>query len=388
MLGYWTGTGTGVSRLRITLLVITALALASVAWVALPRAIAAAGLLADRDDPVELVDREVAGRLNPTVAAREIEAALSANDADLAQSFIDLANEHRVPVEPALAARVAAAVETANSASQTAENFAVGLLTGEPDDLAGLAGSAVGDLFVFGDVRDMVREGARLTTGEKADHLVLGLAAAGLAITAGTYASLGSAAPVRVGLTVAKAARKTGRLGADLTVWLNRSVRQLVDWSKLKTAISGVSVTNPAVAVRAAREAVKLNKAGGIVDLVRNIGRVQGKAGTKAALDSLKVARGPRDMVRIAKLAEKKGSKTRAILKLLGGGAIWLAAGSMHLFSWLLWAILALLGFASTAKSATERFTQRRLHRRKARQLQEMRNRRLAALALGQAARA
>jgi hypothetical protein len=93
-------------------------------------------------------------------------------------------------------------------------------------------------------------------------------------------------------------------------------------------------------------------------------------------------------MVRIAQLAEKKGSKTRAILKLLGGGAIWLAAGSMHHFSCLLWAILALLGLASKAKSATERFTQRRLHRRKARQLQEMRNRRLAALALGQAARA
>jgi hypothetical protein len=377
-----------VSRLRIPLLLITAVVLAAVAWILVPRAIAAAGLLADQDDPVELADRRVTARLTAAVAADEIESALAANDADLAQSFIDLAKENRIPLEPALAARVDKAVEAANSASQTAENFAKGLVTGEPEDLAGLAGTAVGDLFVFGDVRDMVREGARLAAGEKVDHLVLGLAAVGLAITAGTYASLGSAAPVRVGLTVAKAARKTGRLGADLTIWLNRSVRQLVDWSKLKAALASMSVTHPAVAVRTAREAVKLNKAGGIVDLVRNVGRVQGKAGTQAALDSLKIARGPRDMARIAKLAEKKGSKTRAILKLLGGGAIWLAAGSMHLFSWLLWAFLALLGFASSAKGAVERVTQRRLQRRKARQVQEMRNRRLAALALGQAARA
>jgi len=374
------------SRLRISLLLIAAAALAAVAWLAVPRAIAAAGLLADRDDPVALADREVAARLDAAVAAHEIEAALNANDADLARSFLDLAREHHVPVEPALAARVEKAVEVEHSAAHTAENFAKGLVTGEPEDLAGLAGSAAGDLFVFGDVRDMVREGAPLAAGEKVDHLVLGLAGVGLAITAGTYASLGSAAPARVGLTVAKAARKTGRLSTNLTMWFGRTLRQLVDWHKLRAAMAGASVTRPAAAVRAAREAVKLDKARGILDLVRNVGRVQSKAGTQAALDSLKVAHGPRDMARIAKLAEKKGNKTRAILKLLGRGAIVLAAGSMQLFFWLLWAILALFGFASSTKGAVERITLRRLQRSKARKLQEMRNRRLATLALGQAA--
>ena len=67
--------------------------------------------------------------------------------------------------------------------------------------------------------------------------------------------------------------------------------------------------------MRAAREAVKVEKAGGLVRLVRDVGRVQGKAGTQAALDGLKLAEGPREMSRIARLAEKKGSKTRAILK-------------------------------------------------------------------------
>ena len=54
--------------------------------------------------------------------------------------------------------------------------FGRGLLTGEPDDLVGLAGTALGDLFVFGDIRDAVREGSRLAKGEHADELVLGLA--------------------------------------------------------------------------------------------------------------------------------------------------------------------------------------------------------------------
>jgi hypothetical protein len=375
------------SRFGIVLLLLVATALAAGAWIAVPRAIEATGFLTDRDDPAKLADRQVALQLNEQVATREIEAALAADDADLAQSFLDLATEHRVPVAPGLSARVAKAVEDANSPAQTAENFAKGLIIGEPKDMAGFAGSAVGDLFVFGDIRDAVREGARLVAGEKVDHLVLGLAGVGLAITAGTYASLGTAAPARIGVTVAKAARKTGRLGADMAEWLGRSLRQVVDWSTFQKAIAGASLTQPTVALRAAREAVKLDKAGGIIDVVRNVGRVQGKAGTQAALDTLKVARGPRDVARVAKLAEKKGSKTRAILKLLGVGAITLVSGSLQLVSWILWAILAAFGFASSAKAVAERVALRRLRRRKDREEQDMRNRRLAALALGHAAR-
>ena len=74
----------------------------------------------------------------------------------------------------------------------------------------------LGDLFVFGDIRDALREGKRLAAGEQADELVLGLAAAGIAITAGTYPTFGAAAPARAGLTLVKAARKTGSLGAEL----------------------------------------------------------------------------------------------------------------------------------------------------------------------------
>jgi hypothetical protein len=379
------------SRLRIALLLVAAATLAAGAWMAVPRAIEAMGVLLGEDDPAELLDSEVAVTLNSTVAAREIEAALAINDADLAQSFVELAKEHRVPIAPALAARVAIAVAAAGAPSQTAENFAKGLLTGEPNDLAGLAGTAVGDLFVFGDVRDAVREGARLAAGEPVDHLVLGLACVGLAVTAGTYATLGGGAAARVGLTVAKAARKTGRIAPELAQWLGRSLREVVDWSKFQAAIAGATLAQPSVAIRAAREAVKLDKAGGVIDVVRDVGRVQGAAGTQAALDGLKLAHRPQDMARLAKLAEKKGGKMRAILKLTGRGALVVAAGTMSLLSWILWAVLALLGFASSIKGAAERYTLRRIQQRKARLLaareQEFRNRRLAALALGQAAR-
>jgi hypothetical protein len=203
-----------------------------------------------------------------------------------------------------------------------------------PISRASLAGTAVGDLFVFGDIRDAAREGTRYLTGQRYDPWILGLPGVGIAITAVTYASLGATAPERVGLSLVKAARRTGRL-------------------------------NPALAVRAARETVKLEGAGGIIGLAENTGRIEAKAGGQAALDSLGVAREPEDMSRMARLAAAKGGQTRAIIKLLGRAAIVLTAGALELATWLLWAALALLGFCSSCKAAVERITQRSIDRRK-----------------------
>jgi hypothetical protein len=265
-----------------------------------------------------------------------------------------------------LAAKVGAA-----SAARSVESFARGLITGEPDDLSGLAGTALGDLFVFGDIRDAVREGTRFATGQQADELILGLACVGLAITAGTYASLGAAAPARVGMTLVKAARKTGRIGGQMGAWISRSVREVVDWTSLRSAIKGASMTQPAAAVRAAREAVKVEKARDLVRLVGDVGRVQSRAGTQAALDGMKLAQGPRDMSKIARLAATKGGKTRAILKLAGRSAIVLTVGAFNLANWMLWAIVTAFGLVSALKRMTERATERSCARRRLRRARQ-----------------
>ena len=330
-----------------------------------PIGLEAESLLSAADDPVAIAERGLARAFDGPIANYEIEAALAADDADLAQSFLDLAADRGVEVRPELRQRVALAVEQANSAAAAAGSFASGLITGEPKDMAELAGTALGDLFVFGDIRDAVREGSRYVGGEKYDPLILGLSAVGIAITAGTFATVGAATPARAGLSAVKAARKAGRMSGKMADWIGRSLRDVVDWSALKRA--GAAVTEPAVAVRAAREAIKVEKADGLVKLVSDVGRVQSKAGTQAALDGLKLAEGPREMSRIAVLAEKKGSKTRAILKTLGRGAILLSIASFNLAAWVLGAILILIGLVSSAKSAVERMTLRHLARKKER---------------------
>ena len=364
---------------RMRLLMIAAGICGIAAIALLPPAIESGWLLLVQDDPAALADRKLARSFNSEAAAREIEAALAADDAELARSFVELARDRDVSVSPELAARVDAAIEQASSALKTAENFTRGLIVGEPDDMVSLAGTALGDLFVFGDIRDAVREGSRYAQGKEVDPLIFGLSAVGIAITAGTYASLGSGAPARVGLSLVKAARKTGRISVRMAESVGRTLRSVVDGAALRKAMAGAA-TNPAMTARAVREAVKIEKAGDLFLLTRNVGDVQAKAGTRAALDGLKISDSPREMARVAKLAEREGGKTRAILKFLGRGAIALTVAAFDLSLWVLWAVLTLFGFVSAAKGAVERATWRGLQRRKARRAKREveRQRRLA----------
>jgi len=298
--------------------------------------VAAYERLAAADDPAAVADHALAATFDRDRAEREIRSALAAGDLDLAQSFVALAAERNVVVDPALPLQLQQTEADQRTLTNTAGRFVHGLWTGEPTDFASLAGTAFGDLFVFGDIRDAAREGTRYLTGRQYDPWILGLAGAGIAITAATYASLGATAPERIGASLVKAARRTGRL-------------------------------NPALTVRVAREAVKVEGAGGLVGLAQNTGRIEAKAGSQAALDSLALAQEPQDMSRLAGLAAAKGGKTRAIVKLLGRAAIVLTASAIELASWLLWAGFALFGFCASCKAAAERTTQRYLDRRKLR---------------------
>jgi hypothetical protein len=365
---------------RMKLLVIAAAMCGIGAVALLPHAIESGWLLLVQDDPAALADRKLARSFNSDAAGREIEAALAADDAELAKSFVELARDRNVSVAPELIAKVDTAVEKASGALKTAENFTRGLVVGEPDDLVSLAGTALGDLFVFGDIRDAVREGSRYAQGKEVDPLILGLSAVGIAITAGTYASLGTGAPARVGLSLVKAARKTGRISSRMAASVGRTLRSVVDGPALRKAMDGAKATSPAVTVRAVREAVKIEKADDLFRLTRNVGEVQAKAGTRAALDGLKISDSPREMARVAKLAEKEGGRTRAILKFLGRGAIALTLAAFDLSLWVLWAVLTVFGFISATKGAVERATWRGLQRRKVRRakMELERQRRLA----------
>jgi hypothetical protein len=364
---------------RIILPLTVAALCATAAYGVLPLAHESYQLLEAQDEPAALADIAVAKALSAPVARTEIENALNNQDPELAASFLELARDRGIAVDPQLAQRVDDANAVGAQVVRAAANFGRGLVTGAPEDLAGLAGTATGDVFVFGDIRDAVREGRHLARGEPADELILGLACAGILVTAATYATLGAAAPERIGLSFVKAARRTGRLAAPVAEWMTRSVREVVDTKTLAAALNKASITAPAEALRLARDAVKVDRAESVMATMRDVGRVRAKAGTRAALEGLKLSESPRDVARLARLAETKGGKTRAILKLVGRAGFVLTAAVIDLLSWIFTAFCMVFGFCSAVKRTTERTTERYLRWRKRR-----RARRRAAVAAAQ----
>jgi hypothetical protein len=288
-------------------------ALGAGAYVTLPEAWRGMELaLAAEDDPAKLADLRLK-TFDNSAAVREIDTALTAGDAELAQSFVALANERGIELPKELTARVEAAVSTAAQTKRSLYNFAHGFITGEPNDLAGFAGATTGDLMIYGDLRDLGREGYRYLRGEKADPLLMGLAAAGLAVTGVTYWSLGATAPVRAGSTLIKVARRTGRVGV-----------------RLADDVTALLKTRRAPRVAAA---------------LTDVAQIQRRAGTRVALESLRHADNVGDIAKATKLAEKKGRSTLAIFKTLGRGAIALGAGALAISGWVIGAASSVIFF-------------------------------------------
>jgi hypothetical protein len=276
------------------------------AWRGLELAVAA------EKDPAKLADMRLKG-FNAEAATREIEAALQAGDVELASSFVALAGERAIELPRDLLDRIEKANSTSEAAKRGIYNFAHGFITGEPQDVSGFAGAATGDLLVFGDIRDIVREGSRWARGMETDPLIMALAGAGLAVTGVTYFTWGSAAPARVGTTLVKVARRTGKLSVKLA--------------------DDVMVL------------LKARRTGRVTVALTDVALIQRKAGTRAALEGMRHANNVGDLTKAGLLAEKKGKSTLAIFKTLGRGAIAVGAGALAIAGWVVGAASSLMFF-------------------------------------------
>ena len=76
---------------------------------------------------------------------------------------------------------------------------------------------------------------------------------------------------------------------------------------RCRNAVESGSVTRPGADRCAIKAAFHAEKAGGLVRLAKDVGRVGEKAGMRGALDTLEIAEGPEDVARAARLAEVQG---------------------------------------------------------------------------------
>lgn len=307
-----------------SLIALTGIVLAGTGARLLPQARRAALVLRAADDPPALADLRLTDVLIPERVTTEIDAALAAEDDELAKSLIDLADGRGISVSADQRERVASA--RSSTAYRTARAFAAGAMTGEAESAAGLAGILAADVTGVGDVRDLVREAPLCARGDPAcDRVVVGLATVGLGTTAATWA-MGLGAPARGGVTIMKVARKLHRLSEPLTAGLTRMVRACVDPAAVEALLQAGRRMNIEGLRAAAGAAVRQTELGALRDLGRNVYRVYGMTGARGVLQALSLSHSPAEVARIERLAARFGSKTQAVLKVLDRAALVLGA--------------------------------------------------------------
>lgn len=142
-----------------------------------------------------------------------------------------------------------------------------GAVTGEGDSIEALGGAVAADLFVFGDVRDLIIQGSKALRGQDADEVLIALSAAGLVLTTAPSLDLGAA--------LLKFARRAGAMSARLA----RSV------------------------VRLGRRAVQRGDASGLRRMLDDTARLGRTAGPKPTLRILRAVDSPADLRRASSFA-------------------------------------------------------------------------------------
>ena len=303
----------------------------------LPTAVWVLRLRQAADDPVALANLRLGDAVTAERIGVEIDAAVAEGDEDLADSFVSLAQAEGLTIAPAWREKIDQLQRT--ETLRASRDFASGFAVGETDTMAGLAGAFAGDLVGYGDLRDLWREGSKLAQGEVYDEIVLGMSVVGLAVTGVTWASIGTSAPARAGLTAVKTAHKAGRLSKPLAASLARTTREVIDGDAVKAAVKAARRLDLDGTALAARTALRPSAVGKLKHLSDNAATLYVRTGRRGVMQVLSLAEDADDVRRAARLSAGMGSKTRAVLKVLGRSALVLGSAFGSLVQWV-WAAL------------------------------------------------
>lgn len=198
------------------------------------------------------------------------------------------------------------------------QDFSHGFVTGDASNGVAMAGSIASDMTVVGDLRDLSSEGTKFVKDEPYDKVVLGMAAVGVGMTVSQVMTAGSSTPLKVGASVLKVARKTGKLSKTFLKFIAKKLRKVVDVKLLKKIDYG-SISKLRAAASKVAKSLKLAH---VRKLFGNINTIKKNTSLMDTVSIMKYVKKPKDLGKIVKLSDKFKSNTKAVLKVLGKGAL------------------------------------------------------------------
>jgi hypothetical protein len=274
-----------------------------------------------------------------------IDGALAKDDADLATSFVRLAEARGITVDGELQARVeeASGFDIGRSAGEAWDGF----VSGNADTPTAFAASVAADLSVAGDVRDLYRE---LSAYPDHDELTVGLAAMGVVATGATFVSGMNALPVKAGVSLIKSARKAGKLPPPLAREMRDIAARSIDTSAITATVADLRRLDATAASASVRRVVRPELLERLGTAASDLGGIAGMQGYRATLQTLELASSTGDISRLRRISTKFGDGYRAVLRVAGTAGVltWKIGSFAAVMVWwllgmMVWAIGALL---------------------------------------------
>ncbi len=267
-----------------------------------------------------------------------IDRALDEGDVDGAELLADAADLAGIALPQSTADRLRAENTLWKQALGKTADCAKGAVMGTASGLAGIVCSVAADMTLLGDVRDATAELTKPLRGEEPDSLILGLAAAGIALEVAAPATGGSSMAAKGGTAVLKVAVKSRMIARRLADEIGGILSSAVHLGPVK-AMSASDLADMPRASRTLGNAVDMKRLAPLAEAGTSLGRIYKKADGATALMVTRTARSLDDVKTAEKLAAIFGKRTGGVLKALGAKAFDLVVLALRL----VWALLGLL---------------------------------------------
>jgi len=273
-----------------------------------------------------------------------VETIKSKNFDDL-EVYSKLANRFGVELNSTTKKLIEKENTTSKKIVRNIESFTKGFLSGKANNGVGVAGSITSDFTLYGDLRDIYKEGNRYLDNKPYDKYILALSMIGVGLSGATIISLGGASGVKVATSTLKLAKREKMLTKGFSKVLGDKLSKTVNFKALKemkfNSIAAIKKDSKIV-----KNSINIKP---IKPIFKDINQIYKNTSLADSIHLLKYVDNTKDLKAVAKLGKRYKGATRGIFKVLGKNAIRLVKGSIKWSAKLIYAAilitLSILGF-------------------------------------------
>ncbi len=297
--------------------------------------------------PIEkAVQADLGAAASPSLVNKKILDALERDDIEDADMYLEIAKFMNFQMPPETMAKLDDAHALSATVVRNTWQFGEGFATGEGDTNAGIAGAVSSDLTVIGDLRDIAAEGGKMLAGQEYSELILGLSVVGLGVTAATIATGGGGIVVKAGVSLMKAAKRTGRLTKEFATTLTRLTTEAVNMPLLRQTLRATDLRDINKTQRVFTDYGRNVRAAKLLPVLGRLGEINNVVGPAETIRLMKFVKSGENLDDVAAVTKRFGVKSRGIMELTGKAALrsfktsfklveWFAEGIYGLITWI-----------------------------------------------------